>query len=420
MTILTRVFLYYILISISVFLVTGFVFYYSFKKEVYEEFDEQLRDEKRNIERFINENDSIPFFFSNVNFSVDIKKTNPGYVISKIQRKDTTIIDAYEGEILSRQWRYTAQSVSGKNYIVTLRKSMIDLEDLLEQIISSFGYALLGFIVLSSIVNYFILRKTFYPFRLLLNRLRNFSINEKLDTALVNTNIQEFNELNAVLLSMTRRIANDYNNIKEFSENASHEIQTPLAIIKNKLELLMQEEGITQKQADLISSSYHAVSRLSKLNESLILLTRIENGEFKSQEDIKVNDVLRALLSEMSEQFNLKDIKIEFKEAEVLYIKMNRVLAEILFSNLLVNSIRHNHIGGKVLVEISSNSVSFSNTGNPLDLNEVDVFQRFVHSSNVAGSLGIGLSLVKKITSAFLLEVSYSYRNGYHTVTIFK
>lgn len=416
MRLLTRISLYYFLVSLGVFLLAGFTFYYAFRDEVYEELDEHLRDEKRNIERMLEASGTVPSFYPGVNTEVMITPVADDLRI-KTQRKDTIIEHSYEGSIPFRQWRYTVSTDNG-NYLVVLRKSLIDLEDLSGQIIKAMLYGFIALMLGSLLVNYLLLRRTLRPFRHALQQLRKYSLDNTSRLVLHPTSTKEFAELNRTLEIMTRRIQEDYRNVKEFTENASHEMQTPLAIIKNKLELLMQAEHINEEQAALIQAAYEAADRLSRLNQSLILLTRIENREFTVNETVDIGGVIRKILEQMQEQFALKGLSLKLEEAGSFQHAANRTLMEILVSNLLTNAVRHTSRGGDIIISINKRSVIFSNPGLPLPVPAEKLFERFYKSDASAESMGIGLSLVKKIADAHQLKVSYSYSSSRHIITL--
>jgi signal transduction histidine kinase len=392
------------------------LFFYIFKKEIYEELDEQMRDEKRNIERLIERSDTIPSFYSCVNTEILIFVAPIGLRI-KPERKDTVINHPHEGEITFRQWRYTVNT-EGNNYVVVIRKSLIDLSDLSEQIL----YALItGFITLligAAIVNYIVLRVALRPFYHTLKQLQKYSLDKPGNLSLTQTNTKEFRELNQTLKLMTNQIENDFQRTKQFTENASHEIQTPLAIIRNKLELLMQSNNIQHEEASLIQSAYEAVERLSRLNKTLILLTRIENKEFSEKKVLNFGTLVKHLTSQMEEKVQLKGLKISIHAHSDFNHPINITLAEILISNLLNNAIRYTEKGNEIRIEIYKNRITFSNPGLPFNIDAEKLFSRFFKISASSKSLGIGLSLARTIAESCDLKLSYSYQNYTHLFSV--
>jgi signal transduction histidine kinase len=413
---LSRISLSYIIVSLLVLITGGCFFFYVFKKEVYEEIDEQMRDEKRNIERLIESSDTIPSFFSGVNTEIILMPV-PTALSVKLERKDTIINHLHEGEITFRQWRYTVET-GENNYLVIIRKSLIDLSDLSEQI---FFALITGFIILligAAVVNYIILKVALRPFHQTLKQLKKYSLNRPGNLALAETSTREFKELNKTLELMTKQIENDFQRTKQFTENASHEIQTPLAIIRNKLELLMQSDKIQHDEASLIQSAYEAVNRLSRLNKFLILLTRIENNEFPEKKVINFGTLVKQFSSQMEEKMQLKGIKISIQTHADFTHSINETLAEILISNLLSNAIRYTERGNEIHIEIYKKKISFSNPGFPFNVHPEKLFLRFFKISTRSKSLGIGLSLAKTIAESCDLDLNYSHQNSTHIFSV--
>jgi two-component system OmpR family sensor kinase len=416
MKLLNRVSIYYLVISLFVFSFGGLFFYFVFKEEVYEELDEQLRDEKRDLERLLAGSDSLDVQYSGVNFFIESRPVTDPF---KTVRKDTTIIHPYEGEQHFRQWRFSVDQ-NDKVYSITLRKSLIDVDDLAEQIVMAMFYAYLAFIFISLLLNYVVLKHIFNPFYRTLTELRKYSLNSLVPLQFSKSKTTEFNQLNLELNELSKRIISDYKNIKEFNQNASHEIQTPLAIIKNKLELLMQSNELKEPDAELIVSCYETTHRLSKLVQSLLLLTKIENHEFGTTEKVNLFQLSKDLSAQMLEEFELKNIQISFISESDFICTIHPYLAEILIRNLLSNVLRYTDSGGIVKIQSAKNNLSIRNSGLPFSFDPEMIFKRFFYAGNSSVSQGIGLSLAKKIAEAFELKIEYSYIDGFHSFTIKK
>jgi len=217
---------------------------------------------------------------------------------------------------------------------------------------------------------------------------------------------------------MTKRVRNDYESLKNFTENASHEIQTPLAIIKSKLELLSQSENLDETQILVIGAINDAASRLSKLNQSLLLLTKIENRQFIESERLNLSFILSENLENFEELAETKNIKINRNIKENVPVEMNESLSGILISNLIINSIKHNQNNGFIDVKLDNNILKISNTGAKPGTKTEAFFQRFKKDLGSNDSLGLGLSIVKKICDNYGFTVQYDYKESLHIVTI--
>ena len=256
------------------------------------------------------------------------------------------------------------------------------------------------------------------PFYVTLNKLRNYKVEMHELLALSQTSITEFNDLNTSLQELTERTHQSYISQKEFTENASHEMQTPVAILQSKLELLMQTTPLSEEQAELMNDLADASRRMTRLNKSLVLLTKIENNQFADKENISLILYLEKFILQYQPQINEKQIVVEkeFTTEEVLYA--NASLIEVLISNLLGNAIRHNNVGGSIVIRLYPGELVIENTGRLTALDETKVFKRFQKESADSNSIGLGLEMVKKVCSIYQYSVTYTFINNLHRFTV--
>ena len=231
------------------------------------------------------------------------------------------------------------------------------------------------------------------------------------------TGIAEFNELNATLTRLTSNVNDAFQRQKQFVENASHEMQTPLAIIRSKLELLINQPNLTEKAASLLGDINEANDRLSQMNRTLLLLAKIENNQFPAVEEVDVSKMLRQLLDNFQHHYDEFPATTTAIDEGVTVIA-NPSLIEILLTNLLKNAVVHNVPGGKITITLTASGYIIENTGLPTETPANELFDRFKKGSHQNKTTGLGLALVKQICSLYRYTVSYQFRNGWHTVTI--
>jgi len=228
-------------------------------------------------------------------------------------------------------------------------------------------------------------------------------------------------ELNKAIKNLFDRSHQIYIQQKEFTENASHEMQTPLAIFQSKLELLMQTMPLTEEQAVLIHSLENTNQRLVRLNKSLLLLSKIENNQYPATEEVSIITIAEKIVDQFRAHADLKKITIAEKYTGNTIVKANTTLIEILISNLLSNAIRYNIPQGKIHIEIEKKSMLIQNTGLPITLHTEKIFDRF-HKENYPGgnmdSIGLGLAIVRKICEMYQFDVSYNFFNNLHCFTV--
>jgi signal transduction histidine kinase len=163
---------------------------------------------------------------------------------------------------------------------------------------------------------------------------------------------------------------------------------------------------------------YSAASRLSKLNEALVILSRIENRQFHTVADICVNDLVDSRLEGLEEVIEIKKITVQRNYVNRISTKMNQFLADILLENLIVNAIKHNHPGGHIRITTEDTHFSIVNTGEEPGNEPEKLFQRFVKANQKSHSLGLGLSIVKAICETYLLPIQYTFEQNLHKISV--
>jgi signal transduction histidine kinase len=418
MNLLTRSSINYIFFSVVAFVIGGIIFYHATKNIFYRQIDETLKTEKRLIEEQIDFSDSLPDFRQVFSHMIEVTVFNsPTKKFEFI--KDTMLYDKSKEKLLPvRQLICENTSIQDQGYIISISKPLEETTTMIRTIV---GALVLLFVFLTGLlifVNYFISKSIWIPFNKTLENLRNFDISRDDSLILTETGIHEFRQLNKTLDRMAKKMRRDYINLKEFNENASHEIQTPLAIIKSKLELLIQGEELNEEQMGLINSVYEASTRMSRLNQGLLLISKIDNNQFHLIEKVDLQKILEKTLEHFEEIIDLKKIRIIRHFSEPACPRMNPVLAEILISNLVGNSIRHNIEDGEIRIKMGSRSFEISNTGHPLTIPPEELFSRFRKSERTTDSVGLGLAIVKKIILLYQFEINYTVKENFHSISV--
>ncbi len=426
MKLLAKTTIYYILFSLIAFGLGGFIFYHVIRIDIYDEVDDSMRLEKDRIIQKLMVSDSsfthslIHSFtkFTSFENQVSINISNNPPPLPYLKLNDTLIFDSIGKEYHPFRHLESMNKIYTRTYKIDIAKSLIKKSDLIKSIfLLMFFLSISLYIVLIS-VNYFVSKRVWIPFRETINKIRNYKITRDSRLNLPETHISEFTQLNNVLNRMSDKIYNDFITLREFTENASHEIQTPLAIIQSKLELLIQSENLSKAQMKQIQDIYEAAGRLSRLNQFLLLITKIENLQFSKTSDIDITNIIDKYLSNLDEIIEAKNITIQKNYSLTRQLNINPTLAEVLVSNLLSNAIKHNIKNGLINIVVNDSEIKITNTGETLIGNPDDFFERFKKAKVDSESLGLGLSLVRKIAEINHMKTSYSYDNGLHTLKI--
>lgn len=335
-------------------------------------------------------------------------------------RTDTTyssikwIFDPLEGEKEQFMEIVSFKKIDGKQYKVIVRQVFMETHDFSDTIVNALIISFSSLLLILILLNYLISKLIWKSFYKNLDILQNFSL-EKGDTLKLNSSrIKEFKTLNQVMEALYQRISHDYKVVKEFSEYASHEIQTPLAVIQAKQEHILQDPDLSYENSQIILSTLESINRLSRLNKGLLLLTKIENRQFTSKTKINVNEFIQNAISEFVELLGHQKIKVNTLFSNELNITADLILVEILFSNLLSNAIKHNIENGYISIHIVDRELTIENSGIPLNKNPDTLFQRFAKGNDSASSIGLGLAIVEKITSIYEWKITYKTEGSIH------
>lgn len=309
----------------------------------------------------------------------------------------------------------------GQYYELKLMISILERDDMVEAMLWYLGALFLLFLICTSIGIQLVLRGVFRPLHRLLDWLHCIQPGKEVPPLDNPTKIREFRQLSDAALDMGNRSYKAYEEQKQFIENASHELQTPLAIVRGKVELLAESEGMTEQQMEQLDEIYATLGRAVKLNKSLLLLSRIENGQYTEMEDVSVDEILDELLPDLMDIYEHKQVRlIRKREEQPFIIRCNHSLAQILVSNLVKNSLLHNREEGELQVLTTPTSLVIKNTGDvPLDGEKL--FRRFYHGMDgKKDSTGLGLAIARSIALSSSLKLTYEWQDGMHTFRLVK
>jgi signal transduction histidine kinase len=288
---------------------------------------------------------------------------------------------------------------------------------LLPGVVDSFKWILLLLLVLVAISSKLIPKYILSPLSKTLRVIQSFDLKQRKPIRLPETRTSEFRELNIFLKKMTDKALEDYQSLKEFAENASHELQTPTAIIRGKLELLM-ESDIKDDQAILIAEMHNALEKLSRIHSSLTLLTKLENKEYATEKPVCLSELTQETLDSFEELIQMKSLTLHCHIEDNVYIHLHSALADLLLTNLVSNSIRHNIPGGAIQVLLSKSGLVIANSGLPPQVPVMELFERFKKGDPASDSIGIGLAIVRQICELMNFNIIYEYAASQHAIAI--
>ncbi len=329
---------------------------------------------------------------------------------------DTLIYDRLQHENEGYYYLTLVKKVNKRTYQITVMTSYIGWERYYKTIFISFAGVALWMAFFGVLINYYSNQKIWRPFFLNLENLKQFSVRSAQPLQWHDSTITEFKELHYSLKDLTERSRREYLALREFTENASHEIQTPLGIIQSKLDRMSQLE-VSEEMARYIVQAKSGVERLSKMNRNLLLLAKLDNQVYSEKQLVRVDELLKQHLEQMEELFSVRN-SILSTELHPVSVRSDRNLCDILLSNLLSNALRYSPSYSEVEIVLNEKRLMISNPGFALDFPSEHLFDRFTKSLNHTGGTGLGLAIVHQICLLNGWAVSHHFHNGIHHFSI--
>ncbi|MDR2653315.1 MAG: HAMP domain-containing histidine kinase [Prevotellaceae bacterium] len=390
-------------------------FYFIIVDEINDETDDYLEDQAPAIIRgFINEN--IPEQSGRDNNTYRIEK------ITKKQFESSPVARFYDEMVYipEKQEDEPARTLEvvfkdyNNYYLLVISTPTIEKHDLKESIFHALLFLVFSLAVVFIISILFLFKRELSPLYKLLNWLKTYKIGDKTSIPKTKSKVTEFRELYSILDKSIKVNEEIFAQQKQFVDNASHELQTPLARVKNQIELLLENENIDE---DLLSELIRILNNINDIistNKTLLFLSKIDNRQFLESTSVNFNKIVHVLSNDFAEAYGNLNISVEIIEYADLIVNMNEVLAKAVVVNLLKNAYLHNVSSGKIIVEISDKSISFANTSNSPELNAEKIFKRFYKATDNKHSSGLGLSIIDSICKFYGFTINYKYANALH------
>lgn len=403
-----------ILISLSILVISAFVYYMVIGHIARQQLDGDLSEEVAEFLDYINQNQQLP---KPVSFDEDqtiIVKT--GLQTFETHFFDTPFFNKKERKNEAGRAVTFLAKIKTQHYLVTISESRQNTEYLIQTI--SIITLILAAVLLTVLVitNKYVLKGLWKPFHSVLKQVQEFNAADPDKITITGSKVDEFNQLSEAVAKMSARVTDDYQGLKSFTENASHEIMTPLSVITSRLDILIQDETLRPDQYVQITDLYAAANKLARLNQSLLLLVKIDNDLMQGTEKLNIKTIIVEKFQQFQEMIQNKNIDLSFAMADV-EIKASRHLIEILVNNLFGNAIRHNREFGQIKIRLTHEKLIFQNTGFATMLNEDRIFDRFYKGKTSEGT-GLGLAIIKTICNKYNFRIGYQFLNELHTFEI--
>jgi len=409
-------------IALSVVLALWAVFfYYTIVDEINDEVDDSLEDYSEQILIRFLAGEELPSEHTASNNQYYLKEITSEYAGSKphISYMDSMVYIPEKRETEPARILTTIyKDDDGQYYELVVSTPTFEKEDLKESILYWIIFLYIGLLFVIIVVNIWVYNRSTRPLHILLAWLDKYNVGGKNEPLQNETDITEFRKLNEAAIRNMKRAEEVFEEQKQFIGNASHEMQTPLAVCRNRLETLMEDETLNENQLEELGKTYNTLGYITKLNKTLMLLFKIDNRQFTEKQEVDLNHIVQDYIEDYKEIYEHLNINVEIKETGIFKVRMNETLASILINNLIKNGYIHNLENGQLLIEISSSSLVLKNTALNDSLDSKLIFERFYQGNKKEGSTGLGLTLVKSICEMEKLTVNYYFEDGFHCFEI--
>ena len=393
---------FWLLIVIAIW---AFLFHSLILDEVYDNVDDGLKNQKIEI---IREAYRDPNLLNTTEFGLSqfkISKVDPSKYDERNHFSNELVYMGYDDDMEPyRILRTGFYDKENHPYSLEIRTSTVEEDELIYDLSISL-IALYVFILISILlINHFGLKKAFKPFGQIISQLRKYEVGNNEKPKLVETNVKEFSYLQKEIERMINRNDEVFNSQKLFIENASHELQTPLTIALNKLDLLIENSDLKEKEVMSLVETKQTLWRMVNLNKSLLMLSRIENNQYKNNVEVNFTTLTKDLIEDYEDILEAEEIKLETNFNADFILDFNIDLARILISNLIRNAIKHNNDEKIIKIESDSNQFIISNTGKTATLDSNLIFSRFYKPTKSK----VRLQLCVSFSSIYSEKINYS------------
>ena len=413
MNLFTRYFRINLLATVIIFIMASLAFYFLLWYVSIAQMDEDLKIEQREVETYVQKYNHPPE-------PISVKDQNISYSISDVRnkfRKFSTIPSPNPPEKENfRQISFTVP-VNNQWLLFKVSKSLEGTEHLNRSIIIISLLTITAILLVSLLINRWQLRRLWKPFYKTLSGVEKFRLGEKTIPRFENSTITEFNFLNSTINQFIRDADKEYFLLKEFTENASHELQTPLAIVRSTLDVMMQDEKLSESQSNSLQAAHSAIQKMSRLNQSLLLLNKIENRQFSNIHSFDFKTLVQEKMSDWQELWQGRNLNIS-SSLDSAMVSMNEQLAEMMISNLFSNAARHTPDTGNIEIRLTNEVFEISNSAVDGPLDKEKLFKRFSKIGQTTDHHGLGLSIVKQIADVSGMSIAYRFSKGDHIFSV--
>ena len=406
----------FLMAAAPLFLFAGIAMFFALEWAIRHFDEEKMHNAKHEIEAYTAQHDSLPPFFQSIDHRLYASPLPAGAALP-ITLADTMLLNPLEEEMEPFLQLTFPIKMREQEWRVDLFQSSVEHEDIAGTVavLLTILFVLLFGVLLW--VNRSVSRRVWEPFFQVLHRMRRFRLNDPTPLNLPDSSVVEFHELHRTLEELAEKVQHDFRTVKQFTENASHELQTPLAVIQNKIDALLQDETLSERQVQQLDVMAQNTRRMARLNQTLLLMVKIENDQFAVRESLDLKPLLEKRLRWLEDFFTEKQLIVETGLTSV-NVDINPVLAETLVANLLTNAVKHNLTGGRLDIRLATDKLTIANTATPPTVAPEKLTERFARGNSDTEGLGLGLAMAREICEKSGFTLDLGFQNETWTTTV--
>lgn len=396
--------------------VWGAFFYFTIVNEIRDEADDALEDYSAMIISRMLSGQPLPQGNDGSNNSFEVRAVDSDYAATHshlIYRDEDIYIQEKREPEPARVIVCIFHDAEGNYYELTVKTPTFEKHDLFAKVLAWIVLLYVTLLVIGMTFTIIVFRRSLQPLYDLLGWLDAYRPGVRPESVPNNTNVEEFRRLNIALQQAVDRSEELFERQSQFIGNASHELQTPLAIIGNRVEWLLDSSTITEEEAGELFKIQRTLGRAVRLNKTLLLLTKIDNGQFPESVEVDLVQVIQDSVESYSEVYAARKVNVAQSLPAEFKVEMNESLAATLVTNLVKNAFVHSANGGEVNISIAGRTLTISNAGEE-SLDKEYIFDRFYQGSRKEGSTGLGLALVAAVCRYYNLRIEYKFAEGLH------
>ena len=397
------------------------LFYFTLIDEINDEVDDALEARAEVIVKRVLAGRELPVPADEGNNGYFLHEVSPQYAAAQHHERysdEEIFIPERDDKEPARVLRKVFRDGAGQWRELTVMTPTIEKDDLRESILRWMVCLYLFLLMMILLVTVIVLYRTMRPLYALLRWLDGYTVGARNAPLAVETSVTEFRKLNDAARRYAERAESSFERQKQFIGNASHELQTPLAVLGGRMEYMLDHAGLDEQTMGEVIQMQRTLGHIVRLNKTLLLLAKIDNGQFPEAEEVDVNALVRRTAEDMEEIYAYRSMRFALVDEGPLTARMNPSLAGSVVANLLKNAFVHGDEGGEVTVRVAPRrfTVCNSGAGGPLDAGRI--FDRFYQGTKKEGSTGLGLAVVDAVCRLYGLKLSYSYKEGRHCFAV--